>query len=99
MGLHYNVRLLALNADNRLGWKWMAQWNTLAYNDMTKITPVKSFIVETPGKVFLIQPMKTKTTKFTQRSKMIRQAYHATKFTTAVKCFDTVTCTQNFLQP
>ena len=37
-------------AKVRLGWKWMAVANTLAYYDTATILPVKSFIVQAPGK-------------------------------------------------
>ncbi len=50
MGLHSNGRLLALQVNFRLGWKWMAVTNTLAYYDTAAITTQKSFILQTPGK-------------------------------------------------
>ncbi len=49
MGLHSNGRLLPLPANIRLGWKSMANSNTLAYYDRATITDVKSFIVQPPG--------------------------------------------------
>ncbi len=53
MGLHCNGRLLALPANIILGWKgWgVTNTNTLAYFDTAKITAVKSFMIQAPGKV------------------------------------------------
>jgi hypothetical protein len=47
--IHYIGRLLALPSNFRLVWKWMALASTLAYFDTSKITAVKSFIVQAPG--------------------------------------------------
>ncbi len=41
--------MLSLPANIRLGWKWMAVTNNLAYYDKATITAVKSFIVQAPG--------------------------------------------------
>ncbi len=35
--------------NTRLGQKWLAEANNLAYYEMTKVTVVKSFIVQAPG--------------------------------------------------
>ncbi len=43
---HSNSWFPALPPSIKLGWKWLPLSNTLAYNDMAKITAVKSFIVQ-----------------------------------------------------
>ncbi len=58
MGLHSKSRLLALRANIRLGWKWMAVANTAAYCDTSTITTVKSFIVPGPGFILLTSESK-----------------------------------------
>jgi hypothetical protein len=48
--LHNSNRgLLGLPANIRLGWKWMAVANTLAYYCTATITAVMCFIVQAPG--------------------------------------------------
>ncbi len=49
MGLHSYGKLLALFANVRLDWNWMAVANTLAYNEMATITAFKFFIVQARG--------------------------------------------------
>jgi hypothetical protein len=49
MGLHTNGRLLALSTNIRLGWKWIAVANTLAYCFTATITAIKGFIAQAPG--------------------------------------------------
>jgi hypothetical protein len=46
IGPHSNGRLLALPTNIRLGFKWMAVANTLAYYDAATIIAVKCFIVQ-----------------------------------------------------
>jgi hypothetical protein len=46
-------RLIALPASIRLGWKCQAVANTLAFNTKVLITPVKSFVVQTPSVIEL----------------------------------------------
>jgi hypothetical protein len=43
--LHCNGKLIALPANIKMGWKWMAVSNTIAYYNTGTITATKSFIV------------------------------------------------------
>ncbi len=51
MGQHSNGRLLALTESMRLEWNWMVVAKTLAYYDTSKITAIKSFIVQASSNV------------------------------------------------
>jgi hypothetical protein len=52
--LQSNGRALTLPTNIRLGWKWLAVANTLAYYNMGTITSLKSFNVQAPGEASLM---------------------------------------------
>jgi hypothetical protein len=58
MGLHSNSKL-ALPANIRLWWKWMALENIVAHCDTSTITAAKSFIVPASGFILLTSESKT----------------------------------------
>jgi hypothetical protein len=47
--LHSEVKLIALSANIKPLWMWLAVTNALAYNRAVLIITLKGFIVPTPG--------------------------------------------------
>jgi hypothetical protein len=45
-GLYVEGGLLTMPSNDRLGWEWLAETNTLAYYVTELITAVKSFTVQ-----------------------------------------------------